>query len=320
MSDVSEKPGFDPRDLRRAFGCFMTGVTIVTTQDENGQPNGFTANSFTSVSIDPPLLLVNIATAAYGFPVFSRAGGFAVNILAGNQRDLSVRFARAGEDKFAGLSWQGGPTGSPLLDDVVAWFDCEMYQQVEAGDHVVLIGRVLDYHYNTHAPLGFCRGAYVGSALSPQMLQLISSPGELRVGAIIEYNGRVLLERVPANGSLRLPLSGSVGTTSIGDSLLGKLAAVGIDVELPFIYSAFEEHGVRYVYYLGQLPSREDAPVLNGMEFYDFDLVTWEEINDPAVITMLQRFIREKKYGNFNLYIGDPRLGETHPLDAAAKA
>lgn len=317
---AEQDDGFDHRDLRRAFGCFMTGVTIVTTLDDAGEPAGFTANSFTSVSIDPPLLLVNIASAAYGRQVFVDAPGFAVNILASHQRDLSMLFARAGEKKFAGLRWKPGGLGSPLIDGVVAWFDCEMYQQVEAGDHVILIGRVRNYQYNTHAPLGFCRGSYIGPALSPQLLQLVASPDRLRVGAIVEYEGRVLLERDPSTGRLTLPLSGSVGSTTTGDSLLGKLAAEGIDVELPFIYSAFQDHGLRYVYYLGELRSLESAQRMRDMQFYDFDLITWEEINDPAIITMLQRFIREKKYGNFNLQIGDPRMGESHPLEPPVRS
>ena len=304
---------FDPRDLRRAFGCFMTGVTVVTTLDAGGEPCGFTANSFTSVSLEPPLVLVNIASAAWGCRVFTDAPGFAINILANNQRDLSNRFARAGEDKFAGVDWQPGPAGSPIIDRVVAWFDCRFFRQVEAGDHVILIGEVAHYQYGTHAPLGFYRGSYVSSGLSPQMLQLVSSPGTLRVGAIVEADGRILLERDPANGRLALPASNRVGDSASGAGLLGKLAAAAIDVELPFIFAAWEDGDVRHVYYLGEMRSPPTAVAAGSMRFYDFDLITWEEINDSAVISMLQRYIREKKYGNFSIYIGDPHLGETHP-------
>ena len=106
----------DGRDLRRAFGNFATGVTIVTTLDADGSPCGFTANSFTSVSIDPPLLLVSIAKSAYGCDAFTRSSGFAVNILARDQRELSNRFAAAGTDKFAGLGWQGKASGSPIIE------------------------------------------------------------------------------------------------------------------------------------------------------------------------------------------------------------
>ncbi len=312
MTDL-DAVDFDPRDLRRAFGNFATGVTIVTTVDDQGQPRGFTANSFTSVSIDPPLLLVSIARAAYGCETFTRAGGFAVNILARGQRELSNRFASAGTDKFAGISWEGAHSGSPILDGVVAWFDCENFNQVEAGDHVILIGRILNYSHNTSAPLGFCRGAYVSFGLTPQMLQLVSSPGSLKVGAIIESDGRILLERNPHSGQLLPPISETVGDRSNPDSLLGKLASAGIEVDLPFMYAAYHDGSHRYVYYLGELLSVQDAHETRALHFYDFDHITWEEINDPTVIGMLGRYIREKKIGNYGVYIGDQRQGEIHP-------
>jgi flavin reductase (DIM6/NTAB) family NADH-FMN oxidoreductase RutF len=312
MTDSNETE-FDARDLRRAFGNFATGVTIVTTVDADGVPNGFTANSFTSVSIDPPLLLVSIARSAYGCDIFTAARGFAVNILAQDQRELSNRFARAGADKFADQVWQAGLSGSPIIDNVVAWFDCEHYEQVDAGDHIILIGRVLQYSYNTHAPLGFCRGAYVSFGLTPPMLQMVASPGRLRVGAIIESEGKILLERNPDSGQLLPPAADNVGDAGIPDSLLGKLAGAGIEVDLPFIYAAYYENSQRFVYYLGELLSIKDAIETSRLHFYDFDHITWEEINDTATITMLERFIREKRLGNYSIYIGDQQSGEIHP-------
>lgn len=311
MTDL-DAADFDPRDLRRAFGNFATGVTIVTTFDAAGEPCGFTANSFTSVSIDPPLLLVNIAKSAYGCEVFTRADGFAVNILALSQRDLSNRFASAGTDKFAGLDWSAAHTGAPIIDGVIAWFDCESFNQVDAGDHVVLIGRIRRYSHNTDAPLGFCRGAYVSFGLTPQMLQLVSSPGSLKVGAIIESEGKILLERNPNSGQLLPPASTTVGAPGQPDSLLGKLASAGIEVDLPFMYAAFHDKFHRYVYYLGELLSVSDAHETRALHFYDFDHITWEEINDSTVIGMLERFIHEKKIGNYGTYIGDQQRGEIH--------
>jgi flavin reductase (DIM6/NTAB) family NADH-FMN oxidoreductase RutF len=312
MTDSNEAE-FDGRDLRRAFGNFATGVTIVTTLDSNGKPCGFTANSFTSVSIDPPLLLVNIAKSAYGCDVFTASRGFAVNILARDQRELSNRFAAAGTDKFAGLDWQAGPTASPIIGGVVAWFDCEHYEQVDAGDHIILIGRIVQYDYNTHSPLGFCRGAYVSFGLTPKMLQLLSSPGHLQVGAIIESNGKVLLERDPRNGQLLLPAAEKVGDAASGEGLLGKLAGAGIEVDLPFIYAVFHDDTRRFVFYLGELLSINDATETRNLRFHEFDNITWEEINDPMIISMLSRFIREKRLGNYQVYIGDQHHGEFHP-------
>jgi len=313
MTD-NNQADFDALDLRRAFGNFATGVTIVTTLDSAGTPCGFTANSFSSVSIEPPLLLVNIARSAYGCDVFTGSQGFAVNILAHNQRDLSNRFASAGTDKFAGQDWHGAATGAPIIDGVVAWFDCEHFEQVDAGDHIVLIGKVLQYRYNTHAPLGFCRGAYVSFGMTPKMLQLVSSPGSLKVGAIIESNGKILLERNPETGQLLPPSSDLVGDAATPGSLLGKLASAGIEVDLPFVYAAYHENTQRFVYYLGELLSIKDVRETKILHFYEFDNITWEEINDPAIIAMLERFIREKRLGNYSLYIGDQRQGEVHPV------
>ena len=289
---MTNSKDFDGRDLRRAFGNFATGVTIVTTLDAAGNPCGFTANSFTSVSIEPPLLLVSIAKTAYGCEVFTSSQGFAVNILARDQRELSNRFAASGADKFANLDWQGKASGSPIVDGVVAWFDCAHHEQVDAGDHVILIGRVLDYAYNTHTPLGFCRGAYVSFGLTPKMLQLLSSPGHLQVGAIIESNGKILLEQNPANGQLTLPAADSVGEASSGKGLLGKLAGAGIEVDLPFIYAVFHDDNQRFVYYLGELRSVSEAVETRSLRFHEFDIITWQEINDPWIISMLERFIR----------------------------
>ena len=245
----------DPLDLRRAFGAFATGVTIVTTADKNAEVYGFTANSFTSVSLDPPLLLVNIAKSAYGLQIFTGAPGFAVNILAENQRDLSNKFASRGADKFADTSWTTKSTGSPVFDDVIAWFDCEFFRQLDAGDHVILIGKVLDYGYSSDSPLAFCRGAYLSFGLSPQMLQLLSSSGNLHVGALIEYHGRLLIHTDPDSGEVRLPIADSVGDAGTDNSLIGLLSQSGIDANLPFFYAAYHDGGTRYVYYRESLQS-----------------------------------------------------------------
>lgn len=310
---VGNETEFDARDLRRAFGNFATGVTIVTTLDAAGKPCGFTANSFTSVSIEPPLLLVNIARAAFGCETFTSSRGFAVNILADSQRDLSNHFARAGVDKFADQKWQAAVNGSPIIEGVVAWFDCEHFEQVDAGDHIILIGKVMNYSYNTHSPLGFCRGTYISFGMTPNMLQLVSSSGSLKIGAIIEFNGKILLERNPVNGQLLPPTSHSVGDAADEDSLLGKLASAGIEVDLPFIYAAYHENSQRFVYYLGELLSIKDVVETKAMRFYEFDNITWEEINDVAIISMLERFIRDKKLDNFGVYIGDQMQGDIHP-------
>ncbi len=150
----------DTKALRAAFSAFLTGVTIVTTVDSAGAPWGFTANSFTSVSLDPPLILFCIAKSSRSLGIFMGAETFAVNILSDRQQHLSSRFATPVENRFADVGWAAGPAGSPVLQDVCGWFDCETRNTVEAGDHFIIIGEVIGYDHNPQEALGYSRGGY----------------------------------------------------------------------------------------------------------------------------------------------------------------
>ena len=311
--NTGDEATFDERDLRRAFGVFATGVTIVTTVNGRGQVHGFTANSFTSVSIDPPLLLVSIARSSYGAPIFTSTDGFAVNILTEKQRELSNRFATSGIDKFADTRWRGEATGSPIFERVAAWFDCSTCQRIEAGDHVLLIGKVLRYGHSAESPLGFCRGAYVTYGLTPQMLQLVSSTGELRVGALIESQGRILLQHEPEAGEFRIPLAERVGDADDESSLIGMLAQHGIVIDLPFLYSAYHVSNTRYVYYRGELESQAEVEDTERLRFVDIEAIPWSSIRDYAVRRLLKRYCSERDIGNHSVYIGGRDVGDVYP-------
>ena len=138
-----EPVSIDPVALRRAFGTFLTGVTVITTRDSEGRPRGMTANSFTSVSLDPPLLLVCIANTAGTAPALREAAHFGVNVLQIGQQPTSNRFAAKGEDRFAGQPWAPGQTGVPLLGSSLVSFECQRESLHEAGDHFILVGRVV---------------------------------------------------------------------------------------------------------------------------------------------------------------------------------
>jgi flavin reductase (DIM6/NTAB) family NADH-FMN oxidoreductase RutF len=151
----------DPRELRKVFGCFATGVTFVTAYDASGRPRGMTANSFTSVSLDPPLILVCVSTAAPLWPVLAQTPAFSVNVLAAHQQDISQRFATPAVDKFAGIDWSRPATeGGPILADVAAHLTCRRVREVEVGDHMLLIGAVQDFARSPSPPLIFHQGAY----------------------------------------------------------------------------------------------------------------------------------------------------------------
>ncbi|MCZ6667260.1 MAG: flavin reductase family protein, partial [Gammaproteobacteria bacterium] len=199
-------------------------------------------------------------------------------------------------------------------EGVIAWFDCEIFQQVDAGDHVILIGRVLDYEYNSDSPLAFCRGAYVTFGLSPAMLQLVASSGKLRVGALIEDNDRILLETDVNSGAVRLPVADSVGDSDTANSLIGLLSETGIEVNLPFIYAAYHHDNTRYVYYRGGLRSPGSLQETPRLNFVGFDQIPWQTIRDSAITTMLKRFINEHSIDNYAVYIGGLDSGEVYPL------
>ena len=150
----------DARALRHAFGHFATGVAVVTTRTPAGKLEGLTANSFSSVSLDPPLVLWCLQRDAASAPGFAAAGMFAVNVLAAHQHALSRHFATPTSDKFAGLRHTEGLGGCPLLADSLAHFECRTENAVDAGDHTIFIGRVLRVTHRDGEPLIFSAGRY----------------------------------------------------------------------------------------------------------------------------------------------------------------
>ena len=153
--------GSDPRTLRDALGCFATGVTVVTTLDEAGQPVGLTANSFSSVSLDPPLILFCLARSSTNVDRFRQAEHFAINVLHIGQQPTSGVFARSQADRFQDVAWETWDTGAPILSGALASFECGTEQIVEAGDHLVIIGRVRRARFEPRRdPLLYFRGKY----------------------------------------------------------------------------------------------------------------------------------------------------------------
>ncbi|TPL46458.1 alpha/beta fold hydrolase [Mesorhizobium sp. B2-4-6] len=307
-----DAPAFDAMEFRRALGSFLTGVTIVTTIDEAGDARGFTANSFTSVSLEPPLVLVCIAKKALGHQAFSTSRGFAINILSEAQKAASGIFASKAADKFASVAWQPGQTGNPLIDGSVAVFDCDMEQLVDAGDHSILIGRVHDFSHNGAQPLGYCRGAYVTPGLSQEALAAAAPPGT-EVGAILENEGRVLFFET-AEG-YQLPAGRGLGAANDARSLKGKLAAKAIDAELGFLYAVWDDAtdaSRTHVYYRGTV----DAPVSGDgqIRLVGIECIAELKVADPAVRSMLARYAHERTEDTFGVYVGNEVEGEVRPL------
>jgi flavin reductase (DIM6/NTAB) family NADH-FMN oxidoreductase RutF len=150
----------EPQELRRVMGHFATGVTIITTQDKDGTPNGLTANAFMSLSLNPPLVLISVDKGATCYACFQLQNGFTVNFLSEDQEDISRRFATKGIDKFAGLQWHTGSNGAAIIDGALAYVECRITQCYEGGDHTVVVGEILDARATGDRPLLFYKGKY----------------------------------------------------------------------------------------------------------------------------------------------------------------
>ena len=155
------RSGHDPRTLRDALGCFATGVTVVTCLDEARRPAGLTVNSFTSVSLDPPLLLVCLYKKAASAAALTSATHFAINVLQAGQQPASIRFSTRDEDRFGATPWACGEAGAPILEESLGVFECERFAVYDGGDHHILVGRVVKASFDASLdPLLFFRGRY----------------------------------------------------------------------------------------------------------------------------------------------------------------
>lgn len=303
----------DPRALRDAFGTFMTGVTVVTTKGGQGEPIGFTANSFTSVSLDPPLVLVCLANNSRNYATFTASEGFAVNILSGVQKDISNTFARPVEDRFSDLDWHDGPYGAPVIKGVSAWFDCSMFRTVEAGDHIILIGKVEAFEASPAPGLGYARGSYVTAATEVAALE---QRIDLILSTLIACDDKVLLIE-EADGGLSLPEQ-RVGKAGVSCALAGLLDNTGLTAEPGFIYAVYDDiaRGCQKITF--RCATNEGMPRVGRFTALDPSVLL--AVRDPAMRQMLERFARETRLGNFGVYCGNQSYGQVRGINLGVEA
>ena len=309
----ADETGIDPRAFRQALGKFATGVTIITTREPDGTPRGFTANSFTSVSLDPPLILVCIACSAASCDVFANTEHFAVNILGDSQKETSNLFASQRPDKFDVSQWHESGNGTPLIANALAWFDTARHNVVEAGDHIILIGRVEDFGSRDGQPLGYFSGNYFSLEIEDSLVNAIASNANTVFGAVYEKDGTILLRDPEGDGPVTVPEVGRDGSEARVSELADRFAGDPLNGEIDFVYAVFEDqrtHSVT-VYYRGN--ARGEAP--SGFRFVSFSDVPWDRITDVAVRTMLERYITEAEENKFAIYMGDENEGIVRTLD-----
>ncbi len=299
---------FDIRELRNAYGSFMTGVTVVTAVSENGEKVGFTANSFTSVSIDPALVLICPAKSLSSFDVFNNCRHFAINILTEDQQDVSNEFASGKGDRFSNIDWHSDHNGVPLIDGAAASFSCSTYNNVEAGDHNVLIGKVEAFDNSEKLGLGYARGGYFSLGMEHRAEELSHKQAGI-VGAIIAFNDKVLLRKTDAGYCL--PQIQSKPGQGSQEVILEHLNKNGIDSELGSVFSIYESlDDKRFSTYYHAAANTETSSDLG--EFISLDQITQLDFVTNDIQSMMQRYVKEKQNGVFRVYVGDNQSGDIH--------
>jgi len=183
---------FDPKEFRSALGTFTTGVTIITTSAPDGTPVGLTANSFNSVSLDPPLVLWSLAKTSRNLEAFETSDHWAVHILSADQENLSNRFAKSAEDKFAGVDYEVGNGNVPLLKDCCTRIQCRTSFMYEGGDHIIFVGQVLAFDHQPVPPLVFQGGKYAVATRKSAALSMTKSGNDIDSSFSEDFIGYLL--------------------------------------------------------------------------------------------------------------------------------
>jgi len=265
------------------------------------------------VSLDPPLVSVCLAKTAHSHGVFSASKAFAIHVLSEAQKDISSLFASKAADKFERCQWTNGLAAVPLIENSLATFECEAWQRVDAGDHTILIGRVVGLEHSAGRPLGYCRGAYVGY----QEVAAVnaSGSGNAHIHALIETDGGVWLVK-NGLGGYALPGAARLGTSGGSEGLHGVLQDLGLHATLDFVFSVYEDAQGPCVIYRGRapLPERLD-PRLHCVELKDLAQLG---VADQATASVLARYARERTEDSFGIYVGDAQSGAVSPLAQAS--
>lgn len=316
LDEVPPQPMTDAekRALRGAFGSFATGVTVVTTRQADGTPRGFTANSFTSVSLDPPLALICVAKTAHSCATFCEAPHFAVNVLSEDQKPVAGLFASRAADKFDQCDWLSGTADMPLIDGALCGIVCLRERLVDAGDHIILLGRVIDLADTAGTqPLGYFRGNYFTVGLEDDLVSAASQGGAVRLGALVA-RGRQLLLRVGEDGSLSAPFAATPKQSL--PALRRHLDKLELRARLDFLYAIYQDSltGLHHIYYHGVAEGFNPQ----GHRFFNLEDIPLDKVASAAERSMLTRYCEEFRHGQFGIYQGDETSGTVHRLAPAS--
>ncbi|WP_201513015.1 flavin reductase family protein [Psychrobacter alimentarius] len=299
----------DPKMLRNAFGSYMTGVTVITAVSKDGTPVGFTANSFTSVSLNPPLLLVCPAKSLSTFEVFANCDSFVVNILSEDQQAVSNIFASSKEDRFSQIEWHKDEQGNPVIDGALTHFSCKTERNLDAGDHNLLVGEVLNFSNREGHGLGYASGGYFSLALEREAADISTQEKHVCVGVIIEHNGKVIINK--SEGKAVLPNTTTDDNTNAVSTIKQFLTDNGIDAQLGAVFSIYEntKTNTNYIFYRAIANSAETQ----GLgEYVAIDDIEKQDFATSAMNSMMARYAAESENGLYGVYVGQEEKGRVH--------
>lgn len=306
----------DRRTFRDMLGSFMTGVTVVATTADDGSARAFTANSFTSVSLDPPLILVCLAKSSSNCGVFEGANQFSVSILGEWQREISNVFARPGPAKDDAL--KALPVdGAPFVEGALSIMQCRRREVVDAGDHVILLGEVDKFASAVGQPLGYFKGGYVSFGLAEQQLERVAAP--LVVGGLLDIEGKVLLCRRPGSPYWEIPFKSAAQGEPHSELLETLFKSLGVSAQSSFLYSLFQEEGDRYTKLVFSMEMTDPGVPLSppqGIEVRLFEEAEqpWTLVKGSMIEGLLHRYFRERAVGTFGTYYDTRDGGRISPV------
>ena len=293
----------DPNALRSAFSRYMTGVTVVTGLTSDGERVGFTANSFTSVSLDPPLLLVCPGNHLSSFEAFQSATRFGVSILAEGQEEISNMFASSKEDRFAQCDWSCPMGDIPLITGRAAGFICDTHASLPMGDHQILVGRVKHFDQADVSGLGYGPDGYFSQG--KERLAQAPGGGQITAGILLENGQDIFLEP-----DMTPPLVEVTAGQSPLKAMQAALEARNIKATPDVVYAVYDDAGLgRRIVFRGTV---HNAPA--GLRRLPIAALPKLQIKDAALQSLLCRFAQEHATQRFGFYLGDQESGDVMPM------
>lgn len=306
IGHVREGKVEDLGTYRQVLGSFMTGVTVITTIDADGNKRGITANSFTSVSLDPPLVLFCVDYRAASYETWQSSAGFVIHILQSEQQDLAKTFASKAENKFDGLESVEGSTGAPILQDVHAWLDCKLSSTVIAGDHAIIIGEVVKYSAEPARPLGFYQGRFFGFNNDQEIASLIPQASRVNVGWMMQNDSGAIVCSAQADGTFALPKTQLRASDISSDALAAAASAqFGHPASVEFLYSVFEgKQDQLSLVYRGQVFASAAELAAAGYASVAPAEVQPASFTVPGEAAVVERYLEELANARFGVYAG----------------